>query len=41
LQIAPSRNGRVFLFLHILTSICFHFRFDLQLRHSDWCEVKY
>ena len=34
----PTNNGGVFLFLHILTSICCHLNFDLS--HSDWCEVE-
>ena len=33
----PTSSGGVFLFLHILSSICCHLIFDLS--QSDWCEV--
>ena len=33
-----TSNGRVFLFFHILDSICCHKIFDLS--HFDWCEVE-
>ena len=35
----PTINGRVFLFLHILNSICCHLRF-FKCSHSDWCKVE-
>jgi hypothetical protein len=34
----PTTNGGVFLFLHILSSICSHLNIDLS--HSDCCEVE-
>jgi hypothetical protein len=34
----PTSNGGVFIFHHILTSICCHLNFDLS--YSDWCEIE-
>ena len=41
ISLHPTNDEGVFLFLHMLRSICCHQIFFFYFSHSDWCEGEF